>query len=85
MAVPPSGREPSSEDAVRQSGIILRFTVGVILIALGLVQLGRLPSPMHAVERLSQPITRQQARLRRERPVAGFALFGFGYVLAGFG
>lgn len=66
-------------------GIILRSTVGVVLIALGLVQLGVLPSPMHAVERLSTPITRKQARLRREKPVAGFALFGFGYVLAGFG
>jgi cytochrome c biogenesis protein CcdA/copper chaperone CopZ len=67
------------------SGIILRSAVGVVLIALGLVQLGVLPSPLHAVERLSQPITRGQARLRRHKPVAGFALFGFGYVLAGFG
>ena len=66
-------------------GIILRGTVGLVLIVLGLVQLGRLPSPMHAVERVSAPITRRQARLRRDRPVAGFALFGFGYVLAGFG
>lgn len=66
-------------------GIILRGTVGVILVLLGLVQLSVLPSPMHAVERISAPITRRQARLRRDKPVAGFALFGFGYVLAGFG
>lgn len=66
-------------------GIILRSTVGLILILLGLVQLGMLPSPMHAVEWLSAPITRRHARLRREKPVAGFALYGFGYVLAGFG
>lgn len=66
-------------------GIILRGTVGVILILLGLVQIGLLPSPMHAVERIGAPITRRQARLRRDKPVAGFTLFGFGYVLAGFG
>ena len=66
-------------------GIVLRVTVGVILILLGLVQLGVLTSPMHAVERIAAPITRHQARLRRDKPVAGFALFGFGYVLAGFG
>lgn len=66
-------------------GIILRATVAVILILLGLVQLGVLPSPLHPVERISAQINRRQARLRREKPVAGFALFGFGYVLAGFG
>lgn len=66
-------------------GIILRGSVGVLLILLGLVQTGVLPSPMHDVERLSAPITRRQARLRRKKPIAGFALFGFGYVLAGFG
>jgi cytochrome c-type biogenesis protein len=66
-------------------GIMLRGTVGVLLIGLGLVQLGALPSPMHAVERISTRLTRRQARMRRDKPVAGFALFGFGYVLAGFG
>jgi cytochrome c-type biogenesis protein len=66
-------------------GIILRGTVGVLLILLGLVQIGVLPSPMHAVERMAAPLTRRQASLRRQQPVAGFALFGFGYVLAGFG
>jgi cytochrome c-type biogenesis protein len=70
---------------VSAPGIVLRATVGAILILLGLVQLGVLPSPMHAVERISAPITRRQARLRRDKPIAGFALFGFGYVLAGFG
>lgn len=67
------------------AGITIRSIVGVLLIVLGLIQTGRLPWSFHFVERLSEPLTRRQARLRRERPVAGFALFGFGYVLAGFG
>ena len=67
------------------AGIALRSVVGVLLILLGLVQTGLLPISMHAVTKAARPITRRQARLRRDRPVAGFALFGFGYVLAGFG
>jgi copper chaperone CopZ/cytochrome c biogenesis protein CcdA len=67
------------------AGIAIRSIVGVLLILFGLIQLGRLPVSFHAVERLAGPISRRQATLRREKPVAGFALFGFGYVLAGFG
>jgi len=67
------------------AGITLRLVVGLLLIFLGLIQLGVVPVSLHAVSRLAQPLLRSQARLRRERPVAGFAVFGFGYVLAGFG
>ena len=67
------------------AGITIRLVVGLLLIVLGLVQTGILPFSLHAVSRLAQPMLRRQARLRRERPVAGFAVFGFGYVLAGFG
>lgn len=67
------------------AGITIRIVVGVALITLGLIQTGILRFSLHGVSRLAQPIARRQARLRRERPVAGFALFGFGYVLAGFG
>ena len=67
------------------AGITIRTILGVLLIALGLVQVGVLPTPFHAVERAAQPMLRRQARLRRSRPVTGHALFGFGYVLAGFG
>jgi cytochrome c-type biogenesis protein len=67
------------------AGITIRSVVGVLLILLGLVQLGRLPLSMHAVENAVRPIQRRSARLRRDRPVTGFALFGFSYVLAGFG
>ena len=67
------------------AGITIRVVVGVLLIFLGLIQLGVIPVSMHAVSRFAQPLLRSQARLRRERPAAGFAVFGFGYVLAGFG
>jgi cytochrome c-type biogenesis protein len=67
------------------AGITIRAVVGLLLVFLGLIQLGVIPVSMHAVSRFAQPLLRSQARLRRERPVAGFAVFGFGYVLAGFG
>lgn len=67
------------------AGIAIRSVVGVLLIFLGLIQSGILPGSMHAVSEWAQPLTSWQARLRRTRPVAGFAVFGFGYVLAGFG
>lgn len=66
-------------------GITIRVVVGLLLIFLGLVQIGVLSVSMHTVSRLAQPLLRGQARLRRDRPVLGFAVFGFGYVLAGFG
>ncbi|MEX2210349.1 MAG: cytochrome c biogenesis protein CcdA [Gaiellaceae bacterium] len=67
------------------AGIAIRATVGTLLILLGLVQAGILPVSFHSVGRLAVPFLRSQARLRRERPVASFAVLGFGYVLAGFG
>lgn len=67
------------------AGIAIRSIVGVLLIVFGLIQLGRLPISFHAVERISGPISRRQAKLRRDKPIAGYGLFGFGYVLAGFG
>jgi copper chaperone CopZ/cytochrome c biogenesis protein CcdA len=65
--------------------LILRAVVGALLILLGLVQLGVLPNPLHAVEALAKPLLRAQARERRRRATLGFGLFGFGYLLAGFG
>ena len=67
------------------AGITIRSIVGVLLVVLGLIQTGILPFSLHGVSKLVLPLTRWQARLRRERPVAGFGVFGFAYVLAGFG
>lgn len=67
------------------AGRLLRTAVGLLLIGLGLMQLGVLPITFHAVEHLSLPLLRSQARYRRASPVLGFAVLGFGYLLAGFG
>lgn len=68
------------------AGRVIRAVVGALLILLGLFQLGVLPaSGFHAVSRLSGALSRAQARQRRKRAVFGFAVFGFGYLLAGFG
>ncbi|MGH9159482.1 MAG: cation transporter [Vicinamibacteraceae bacterium] len=67
------------------AGRAIRIGTGIVLIALGLVQLGVLPNPLHAVEVLARPLQRAQARYRRRRRVLGFGVFGFGYLLAGFG
>lgn len=64
----------------------LRVVMGVLLILLGLVQIGLLPSiGFTGVEKIARPLQRQQARLRRQRPTLAFGLYGFGYILAGFG
>ena len=67
------------------AGRTIRLMVGVLLVFLGLVQAGVLPLSFHRVERLVSRLQRPQVRLRRRSPVMGFALFGFGYLLAGFG
>ena len=67
------------------AGRALRLTVGVFLVLLGLVQLGLLPNPLHRVEDWVRPLQRLSARERRRRPLWGYTLFGFGYLLAGFG
>ena len=68
------------------AGIALRSVVGVLLVALGLIQSGVVLGRISVADRLfREPLARRQARLRRDRPVLGHGLFGFGYVLAGFG
>lgn len=66
-------------------GIALRIIAGSLLVFLGLVQANVIPISFHAVERVVRPLGEAQARLRRDRPLAGWALFGFGYLLIGFG
>ena len=67
------------------AGIVIRAVVGTLLILLGLVQLGVIHAPLHAVESIVRPLMRKQAETRRAVPAAGGFLFGFGYLLAGFG
>ncbi|HBY97247.1 MAG: hypothetical protein M5U01_28940 [Ardenticatenaceae bacterium] len=75
----------STDQGIDPAGRILRTVVGLLLIILGLIQVGALPFSLHAVEHLARPLMQSQARYRRQRPVAGFAILGFGYLLAGFG
>ena len=67
------------------AGRVIRTVVGALLIIFGLVQVGVLRLSFHRVASLARPFLQFQARMRRRAPVAGFALFGFGYLLAGFG
>lgn len=67
------------------SGITIRAVVGSLLVLLGLIQLNVLPVSFLAIEDAAKPLLARQARLRRERPALAFGLFGFGYLLAGFG
>ena len=67
------------------TGRIIRSAVGAFLIALGLVQLERLHVNLRRLEPATHRFLRGQARLRRRHPFGGFVLFGFGYLLAGFG
>lgn len=67
------------------AGITIRAVVGSLLILFGLVQLNVLPVSLLAVEDAAKPLLARQARLRRDRPAVAFGLFGFAYLLAGFG
>lgn len=82
-----AGGAPLFEEVTFTStaGRTIRIVIGALLILLGLIQTNVLPVSFGAVAGLVRPLQHAQARLRRENPTAGFALFGFGYILAGFG
>jgi cytochrome c-type biogenesis protein len=67
------------------AGRVIRAVIGLGLVVLGLVQLERLRLPFGAVARLAHPLLQSQARIRRRAPAVGFAIFGFVYLVAGFG
>jgi hypothetical protein len=59
--------------------------VGLGLIVLGLVQTERLRVNLRVAESAIHGLLSRPARLLHHHPVAWFALFGFGYLAAGFG
>lgn len=67
------------------TGRVVRVVVGAALILFGLVQLNRIRLNLRRFEPALHGVLRNQAALRRRRPYAGFVLFGFVYLLAGFG
>jgi cytochrome c biogenesis protein CcdA len=66
-------------------GRSLRVVVGLGLIVLGLVQTERLRVNLLVAESGIHGLLSRPARLLHHHPVAWFALFGFGYLAAGFG
>lgn len=67
------------------AGRSIRAVLGLLLIVLGFIQLGMLRAPFHRLASLARPLLVTQAHTRRKSPTVGFAIFGFAYVLAGFG
>jgi len=68
------------------AGKVIRFSAGAFLIILGLAQTGVFSIPLFGrIKESAAPLQRAQSRLERVHPAAGFFLFGFGYLLAGFG
>lgn len=69
------------------AGRTIRTVTGVLLILLGLTQLGTLQVPVSfdLVADAARPLVRRRAKLRRQHPTVGFGLYGFVYILAGFG
>ncbi len=67
------------------TGIVVRITVGLVLVLLGAVQSEMLGYSFHGVERFTRPLLERQASSRRRHPVGGFAAFGFNYLLIAFG
>jgi cytochrome c biogenesis protein CcdA len=66
-------------------GRILRGAVAAVIVAAGLTQLGVLQLPFWRVTRLAQPIERHRVKLSGQHQHAAQVLYGFGFVLAGFG
>jgi len=66
-------------------GRILRLTVGLFLVLLGLVQVDLLHNHLHALEDVLRSLFRKQAEVRRKRAFVGHTMFGFAYLLAGVG
>lgn len=67
------------------AGRILRIVVGSLLLLLGFLQVRGISPGSGAVYELARPMVEAQARLRQERATLAFGLFGFSYILAGFG
>ncbi|MDC3418637.1 cytochrome c biogenesis CcdA family protein [Aquibacillus salsiterrae] len=66
--------------------ITLRAVVGVSLILLGLIQAGVIHvKGFGKIGSLAKPLLKAQAKQRKENPKRAFFIYGFGYLVAGFG
>lgn len=66
-------------------GRLIRGAAGILLLLLGMLQWQGISPGSDAVYAVARPFVQAQARLRRQRPALAFGLFGFSYILAGFG
>ena len=66
-------------------GRFLRGLVAAVVIAAGLVQLGFIRLPFWRATRLAQPIERQRVAITGRHPRSADVLYGFAFVVAGFG
>ncbi len=66
-------------------GRVLRVGIGALLILLGLVQIGRIEVSLRGLEPATAAYLGRQVQPGRRRHGAGSVLFGFVYLLAGFG
>ena len=66
-------------------GIILRSVIGTILIILGLVQFGLIRLPLPPVQELVDPLVNSVRQQKDSARLGRVSLFGFGYLVAGFG
>ncbi len=67
------------------AGRVIRTVVGALLLLLGMAQLGYIRLPFYRVADIATPLMQGQAKLRRQHPTLGFGVYGFAYLLAGFG
>jgi cytochrome c biogenesis protein CcdA len=75
----------SSVTFASPAGRLLRGIVGSLLIGLGIWQLRGKSLSSPAINSLLQPMWAAQSRWRRQRTSMSYGLYGFGYILAGFG
>jgi cytochrome c biogenesis protein CcdA len=66
-------------------GRVLRGAVASVVITAGLVQLGLISIPFWRVTRFSQPIDRRRVAVADRHQHRAHLLYGFGFVVAGFG
>jgi cytochrome c biogenesis protein CcdA len=66
-------------------GRALRIAVGLLLITMGLAQLGRIRIPFFRLAVLATPIERRRRTSDNPDRFSNHVLYGFGYLIAGFG